>query len=215
MKEAPKCILFDCDGVLVDSEPITARVLVEMSQAIGIDIDVDFVEQRFLGNSWAGCAAILEEEGGKKLPDNFEQEYRHLSSEAFKKEIQPIRGIPELIDRLTIPFAVASSGPTAKIRLNLGLIGLLDRFEENIFSCWDLQKWKPDPAIYLHAAEVMGFAPKDCMVVEDSIFGVKAGLAGGFRTVGYASPHTEEALQELGAEVIYEMETLHEMVPVR
>lgn len=213
MKSTPKCIIFDCDGVLVDSEPITARILIEMCQAIDIDIDMAYVENNFTGNSWGGCVALMEEKGGKKLPANFESEYRRLSSEAFKKEIQPIKGVPKLINDLAIPFAVASSGPIAKIRLNLGLIGLLDKFEGNIFSCWELEKWKPDPAIYLHAADALGFAPKDCIVVEDSLFGVQAGIAGGFRTVGYASAHTAESLQAAGAEIIFDMKQLYEIVP--
>jgi len=213
MKKQPKCILFDCDGVLVDSEPITARVLIQMCKEIGIDIDMEYVESNFTGNSWGGCAALMEEKGGKKLPATFEKEYRRRSSEAFKKEIQPIKGIPALIDHLTIPFAVASSGPVSKIRLNLGLIGLLDRFEGNVFSCWDLQKWKPDPAIYLHAAENMGFAPADCVVVEDSLFGVKAGVAAGCRTVAYANKHTAADLAAAGGEVIFDMAELYEVVP--
>ena len=213
MKKQPKCIIFDCDGVLVDSEPITARVLIKMFAEIGIEIDMDYVEANFTGNSWGGCAALMEAKGGKKLPENFEQEYRRRSSEAFKKEIQPIKGIPELINSLSIPFAVASSGPVHKIRLNLGLIGLLDKFEGNIFSCWDIEIWKPDPAIYLQTAKAMGFAPEDCVVVEDSLFGVKAGVAGGFRTFGYATEHTAPVLKAAGAEIIYDMEELYSVVP--
>lgn len=213
MKSKPKCIIFDCDGVLVDSEPITARVLIKMSQEIGVDIDMAYVEANFTGNSWAGCVSLIEAKGGIKLPANFEQEYRRRSSEAFKKEIQPIKGIPELINSLTIPFAVASSGPVSKIRLNLGLIGLLDKFEGRIFSCWDLEKWKPDPAIYLHTAKILGFAPEDCVVVEDSLFGVKAGIAGGFRTIGYATDYTAPALKAAGAELIFDMEELFSVVP--
>ena len=213
MKSQPKCIIFDCDGVLVDSEPITARLLIKMSKEIGVDIDLEFVEANFTGNSWAGCVALIEAKGNTTVPENFEQEYRRRSAEAFTKEIQPIKGIPELINSLNIPFAVASSGPVHKIRLNLGLIGLLDKFEGNIFSCWDIQIWKPDPAIYLRTAEAMGFAPKDCVVVEDSLFGVKAGVAGGFRTFGYATKHTAPALKAAGAEIIYDMEELFGVVP--
>ena len=213
MKVPPKCIIFDCDGVLVDSEPITARILIQMCAEIGIQIDMDYVEAHFTGNSWAGCAALMEAKGGKKLPANFEKEYRSRSSEAFKKEIQPINGIPALIDNLSIPFAVASSGPTSKIRLNLGLIGLLEKFEPHIYSCWEIGKWKPDPAIYLHAAKLLNFHPSECVVVEDSLFGVQAGIAGGFRTIGYANQHTAPDLKAAGAEVIFDMEELYEIVP--
>lgn len=213
MKKQPKCIIFDCDGVLVDSEPITARVLIRMCAEIDIHINMEYVEANFTGNSWGGCVACIESIGNKKLPDTFEQEYRRRSAEAFKNEIQPIKGVPALINSLSIPFAVASSGPVHKIRLNLGLIGLLDKFEGNVFSCWDIEIWKPDPAIYLQTANAMGFAPEDCVVVEDSLFGVKAGVAGGFRTIGYANPHTAPSLKSAGAEIIYDMEELYKMVP--
>lgn len=209
MKKQPKCILFDCDGVLVDSEPITARVLIKMSAEIGVDIDMDFVEANFTGNSWGGCVALIEAKGGGiKVPDDFEQEYRRRSAIAFKNEIQPIKGIPKLIDSLTIPFAVVSSGPVHKIRLNLGLTGMLEKFEGRIFSCWDIQIWKPNPAIYLQAAKAMNVAPEDCVVVEDSLFGVQAGVAGGFRTVAYANRHTATDLAAAGGEVIFDMEEL-------
>lgn len=209
MKSKTKCIIFDCDGVLVDSEPITARILIQMSKEIGIDINLAFVEEHFTGNSWAGCAALIEEKGGRKLPVNFEQEYRRRSAEAFKNEIQPIAGVPALINQLSIPFGVASSGPPHKIRLNLRLVGLLEKFEGNIFSCWDIGKWKPDPAIYLHAAQSIGFAPADCLVVEDSLYGVQAGIAGGFRTIGYANQRTAPHLKQAGAEIIFDMNELY------
>jgi len=184
-----------------------------MSKEIGVDIDMEYVEANFTGNSWAGCAALIEAKGDLKLPATFEQEYRQRSSAAFKKEIQPIKSIPELINSLAIPFAVASSGPPTKIRLNLGLINLLDKFEPHVYSCWDLGKWKPDPAIYLHTAKILGVAPADCIVVEDSLFGVKAGVAGGFRTIGYATEYTAPALEAAGAELIFDMEELFAIVP--
>ncbi|MBB1489925.1 HAD-IA family hydrolase, partial [Oceanospirillum sp. D5] len=100
--------------------------------------------------------------------------YRARTFETFKKEIQPIKGIKEVLENLKIPFCTASSGPENKIRLNLELTGLLPFFGDNIFSCYTIQKWKPEPDVFLWAAKTMGFQPNECLVVEDSVSGVEA-----------------------------------------
>jgi len=142
----------------------------------------------------------------KPVPSNFEQVYRKISFDRFKKELKPIEGITELIPQLTIPFAVASSGPQHKIRLNLEITGLIHQFDGNIFSCYDLQKWKPDPAIYIHAAKKMGFEPKECLIIEDSLMGVQAAVASGARVYAYAEhAHNKEELQATGATLFYDM----------
>ncbi len=214
MKQLPKCIIFDCDGVLVDSEPITCQIITEMAWEIGIDVDYHFIEKNFVGNSWKKNKEILEKKGNKPLPANFFQAYRKRSFQAFKKKLKPIKGVPELIHQLNIPFGVASSGPIDKIRLNLGIVGLLPKFEGNIFSCWEIGKWKPDPAIFLYAAASMGFSPADCIVVEDSLFGIQAAIAGGFRVVAYANTHNEADLKATGVEVITKMKALYPMINV-
>ena len=206
MKKPIKCILFDCDGVLVDSEPIALSTLVYQANKLGVDIDLDFATQYFKGNSLEGVVDILETFRKKSVPINFEQTYRTITFDRFKKELKPIVGITELLPQLTIPFAVASSGPQHKIRLNLEITGLIHQFDGNIFSCYDLQKWKPDPAIYIHAAKQMGFDPKECLIIEDSLMGVQAAAASGAVVYAYAEhAHNKEELQATGATLFYDM----------
>ncbi|HUH28118.1 HAD family hydrolase [Gelidibacter sp.] len=182
-----KCVIFDCDGVLVDSEPIANQVLVEMANEYGANIDLDYALRNFKGTSMQNCYAQVAELATQRLPDDFMPSFRERSFESFRKNIQPVDGVTEVIENLDIPFCVASSGPENKIRLNLELTGLLPHFEGNIFSCFTVRKWKPDPAVFLWAAESMGFHPSECLVIEDSMSGVKAALNGGFDVFGFTA----------------------------
>lgn len=182
-----KCIIFDCDGVLVDSEPIAGQVLVDMANEYGANIDLEYALKNFKGNSMQECYAQVAELATERLPDDFMPNFRERSFESFKKNIQPVEGVTEVVKSLDMPFCVASSGPENKIRLNLELTGLLPYFEENIFSCFTIKKWKPDPAVFLWAAETMGFHPKECLVIEDSMSGVNAALNGGFDVFGFTA----------------------------
>ncbi len=190
-----KCVIFDCDGVLVDSEPIGNQVMVDMTNELGVDIDLDYAYQNFKGNALKTCISQISELVNIEMPSNFESEYRRRSFEKFKKEIQPVEGIIEVVENLKIPFCVASSGPENKIRLNLELTGLLPYFESKIFSCYAIQKWKPDPAVFLWAAETMGFQPSECVVIEDSLIGVNAALEGGFDVFGFAAHDYQNELE--------------------
>lgn len=182
-----KCVIFDCDGVLVDSEPIAGQVLVEMANEYGANINLDYALKNFKGTSMQQCYAQVAELATQTLPEDFMPNFRERSFESFKKNIQPVEGVTELIKNLDIPFCVASSGPENKIRLNLELTGLLPYFENSIFSCFTIKKWKPDPAVFLWAAETMGFEPKDCVVIEDSMSGVNAAKNGGFDVFGFTA----------------------------
>ena len=182
-----KCIIFDCDGVLVDSEPIANKVLVEMANELGANIDLDYALKNFKGASIQRCHDQISDLVNQELPEDFLPEFRVRSFESFKKNIQPVEGIAQVLENLDIPFCVASSGPENKIRLNLELTGLLPHFENKIFSCFAIEKWKPDPAVFLWAAETMGFHPSDCVVIEDSISGVNAAKRGGFDVFGFTA----------------------------
>ena len=186
-----KCILFDCDGVLVDSEKISIGTLVSMAQELNIPLQEEEAMRLFLGKSLEFCFEYIQSLTDKKLPINFEEDFRTRSFKAFKSNLQPVAGVPQLINKLKVPFCVASNGPADKIRLNLETTHLLEQFEGNIFSAYDINSWKPDPQLYLHAAKTMGFEPKDCVVIEDSPVGVQAAIAGGFTVYGYA-PHGSE-----------------------
>ena len=182
-----KCIIFDCDGVLVDSEPIASQVLVDMANEYGANIDLEYALKNFKGTSMQNCYAQVAELATERLPDDFMPNFRARSFESFRKNIQPVAGVTEVIENLDIPFCVASSGPENKIRLNLELTGLLPYFEDHIFSCFEIRKWKPDPAVFLWAAETMGFQPNECLVIEDSMSGVTAALNGGFDVYGFTA----------------------------
>jgi HAD superfamily hydrolase (TIGR01509 family) len=207
-----KCIIFDCDGVLVDSETITCKVIVEMAKSVGLHIDLGFAIKEFSGKSLHGIFEFIEERIEGTLPDNFEPVYREKTYTAFKNEIQPIKGVHALLDRLTVPFCVASSGPVKKIKLNLTTTKLIDKFNDNIISSFEIGSWKPEPGIFLHAAEKMGFKPRECVVIEDSVYGVTAAKAGGFDVFAYVNDPNENAFENTDVEVFYDMNELDKLL---
>ena len=123
-----KCIIFDCDGVLVDSEAISARIFQEMLSELGCTLDFNLVLNQITGTSMQENLMFFETQAGRKLPDEFEHEFRKRTYEAFKNDLKPVAGIGELIDKIKVPVGVASSGPVKKIRLNLTTTGLIQKF---------------------------------------------------------------------------------------
>ncbi|MEN3323033.1 HAD family hydrolase [Mariniflexile soesokkakense] len=206
-----KCIIFDCDGVLVDSEPISIQILVDMANGYGANIDLTYGMKHFKGSFFDACKANIEQLTNKKLPDTFQEDYRQQSFEAFRKGIKPVKGINEVLNSLDLPFCVASSGPEDKIKLNLGLAGLLPYFENKIFSCYTIQKWKPDPAVFLWAADTMGFKPSESLVIEDSLSGVKAAKSGGFDVFGFTA---HDYNNELEAEATKTFNSMDELLKI-
>ena len=184
-------VIFDCDGVLVDSESLSNDALTEMLVTYGYQITSAETKQRFLGSSLTKCLETLQEESGIKLPEAFEASFRKRMSAVFESHLRPVDGAQRLIDSLRIPYCVASSGPRRKIEENLNFTGLLPRFADNIFSAYEVRKWKPDPGLFLAAARHFGVAPKNCVVIEDSSVGVEAGLAAEMTVLALsAEPHT-------------------------
>lgn len=207
-----KCIIFDCDGVLVDSEPIGNQVLVDMANGYGADIDLDYAFKHFKGGSIYTCRDKIQALVNQPLSQDFIAEYRRRSYSAFKEQIQPVEGVKEVIESLSIPFCVASSGPTEKIRLNLELTGLLSYFEDNIFSCYTIEKWKPEPDVFIWAAKTMGFKPEDCVVIEDSLTGIQAAKAGGFDVFGFTAHDYNNELVAEATTTFNSMEKLLELI---
>ncbi|MEN2413139.1 HAD family hydrolase [Flavobacterium mesophilum] len=205
-----KCIIFDCDGVLVDTEKIGNGILLEMASEHGFEMHIEDAYRNFNGRNLKDCFRHIEEAIDQKLPENFEEEYRQKSFEAFKTQVKPMEGVVEFIEKLKIPYCVASSGPVEKIRLNLEVAGLLDKFENKIFSSYQINSWKPEPGIFLHAAQEMGFEVKDCIVLEDSKAGVKARIQGGFKVYGFANGYNNQDLKDEGAELFSSYEELIE-----
>ncbi len=207
-----KCIIFDCDGVLVDSEAIGTSVFLDLAKTLGVTMTLHEGLTCFKGKSLQACIDIVAELSGKPIPETFENEYRKQSFKAFEKHIKPIEGVPELLKTLTIPFCVASSGPESKIKLNLKHTGLLPYFENCIFSCYTIQKWKPDPGIFLWAAKTMGFEPNECVVIEDSLSGVRAAKAGGFEVFGFTAHDYNNTLENEVTKTFDNMSLLLNMI---
>jgi len=172
-------VIFDCDGTLVDSERIGNEVLVKHAGRFGINLTAEEALTRFRGVQMAECVSQLEALRGSALPTTFVSELRERMREAFVSRLRPMDGAAELLTSLVVPCCVASSGPREKTELSLSVTGLLSYFNEDVFSSYDVNHWKPHPGLFLHAASAMGVAPERCAVVEDSMPGVRAGLTAG------------------------------------
>jgi HAD superfamily hydrolase (TIGR01509 family) len=207
-----KCIIFDCDGVLVDSEAISAKIFQEMAAELGFNVDFETVLEQITGTSMKENLKFFSENISGELPEDFETEFRKRSFKAFKTDLKPIKGIHDLLKKIKIPVGVASSGPVEKIKLNLTTTNLIDYFDNNLFSCYEIGSWKPEPEIYLQAAKIMGFKPDECAVVEDSIVGVQAAKAGGFNVYGFANEKNITAFEKLGATVFSTMKELGKLL---
>ncbi|GAA3616761.1 HAD family hydrolase [Flavivirga amylovorans] len=207
-----KCVIFDCDGVLIDSEAIAVGTMVDMANDLGANIKKEGAVAQFKGKSFSLCMDTISNRIGRALPETFEEDYRVKSFEAFKRDIKPIEGIKKVLENLELPFCTASSGPENKIRLNLGLTGLLPFFEDNIFSCYTIKKWKPDPDVFLWAAETMGFKPSECVVIEDSLSGVQAAKNGGFDVFGFTAHDYNNELESEATNVFGSMHELLKML---
>lgn len=203
-----KCIIFDCDGVLVDSESISAKIFQQMAAELGLKMDFETAVEQFAGTSMSDNIQFVSDNIAEEMPEDFETEFRKRTYEAFKTGIRPIEGVHELLEKVKVPFCVASSGPANKIELNLTVTKLIDKFRGKIFSSYDIGSWKPEPGIFLHAAKTMGFSPEECVVIEDSASGIRAAVAGGFRVFALANELKCHNFEELGAKVFYAMDEL-------
>ncbi|HWV70460.1 MAG TPA: HAD-IA family hydrolase [Pseudosphingobacterium sp.] len=208
-----ECIIFDCDGVLVDTETIMISVLLEMAAIPGTKIDIKEAVKLFSGRQILETIKMLEDMRGTPFPENFEQHFRQRAYDEFKRKVKPIDGVLDLLQTISVPYCVASSGPREKIELNLQLTGILPFFDAaRIFSSYEIGSWKPDPGIFLHAAKAMSFLPSQCIVIEDSLAGVEAGVRGGFRVFALANDHNKEELGEKGAVVFNKMSELPQLL---
>jgi len=178
-------VIFDCDGVLVDSERLTVRTEVAILASLGWPLDEAEVVERFVGRSAAHMQAAIEEQLGR--PIDWELEFEARYRDVFARELTPVDGVVGALDALRLPTCVASSGTHARIRHSLGLAGLLDRFDGRIFSVEDVARGKPAPDLFLWAAEQMGVPAAACAVVEDSPSGVEAALTAGMATFAYVT----------------------------
>jgi len=208
----PDLIIFDCDGVLVDSETIGCSALVRHLAELGHDFPLEVAMPIYRGGRMAELLAHIEDRFACTLPDDFDTRVRATAADMFRADLKPIPGIIEALAEIDIPICVASNGPRAKIELSLTLAGLLSRFEGRIFSAYEVGHWKPDPTMYLTAARENGADPARCIVVEDSVPGTKAGIAAGMRVLSYAAETPAEDLTAVGGEVFFDMADLPRLI---
>ncbi|HEY0331773.1 MAG TPA: HAD family hydrolase [Rhodopseudomonas sp.] len=200
-------VIFDCDGVLVDSEIISCREHANLLTASGYPITSDEVFARFLGRAAREARREIEAELGHPLPDGYDCQLQHNLHRAFANELAPMPHLGCALDALKAlaqPVCIASSGSPDKMRASLGRVGLYDRFAPHIFSATQVAKGKPAPDLFLFAAAAMGAEPGHCLVIEDSVAGVTAARAAGMRALGFAGgshcrPGHGETLRHAGA----------------
>jgi len=183
---AAKLVIFDCDGVLVDSEPIAAASLAAELANAGFATTPEQCVADFTGLSLDSVIAQVEARSRRRLPAGFRERLRSRDYAAFRESLQPVPGVRALLDRLATPRCVASSGSLQKLDVTLSATGLLDDFAPNIFSAQQVERGKPAPDLFLYAAASMGISPQDCVVVEDSVAGIVAACAAGMGVIGFA-----------------------------
>lgn len=203
-------MIFDCDGVLVDTEPIHDRIFAEMVTAIGPAMTADEINLRFRGLSVS--IAMIEQLLGQSVPTDFVATYEERVAASYQEELRLIPGVVEAIDQIAHPLCVASSGRLERVELILDMMGIADRFHGNVFSGQKVERGKPAPDLFLWAADAMGADPRRCAVIEDSIFGVQAGVAAGMKVFGYAGDVDGELLGREGAAVFHDMRELPELL---
>ena len=178
-------VIFDCDGVLIDSEVISARMLIAELRSHGVDMDMAFVSRHFLGRSYPAVLQEVRTRWGVDLPERFEAEYRARLLEAFERELAVMPGAVEAVQMLGLRYALATSSSPERLRRSLDLTGLATLFHGVAFTASEVARGKPAPDLFLHVAARMGAAPRNCLVIEDSLNGCRAGLAAGMEVLRF------------------------------
>nr|BFD95826.1 HAD family hydrolase [Kitasatospora sp. Xyl93] len=209
-------VVFDCDGVLLDSERLAVRVDERVVAEAGWPLSREELVERFLGRSHAFMTAEIEAHATVALEPGWDRRLQRLYDEVFAAELAPVEGVVAALAALReagVADCVASSGTHARLRSTLGLTGLLPRFAGRIFSSQDVERGKPAPDLFLHAAAAMGVRPAACLVVEDSRYGVAAARAAGMRSLGFHGGLTPRAwLQGPGTRTFADMRELPALV---
>ncbi len=212
---SPSLVIFDCDGVLVDTERLTVDVEARVLTELGWPHTAAEVVARWMGRSSAAQLAELEAALGAENTRLFDERTTRELHATFERELTAVEGVVPLLDHLDqqgVATCVASSGTHERMRLTLGITGLAERFEGRIFSATEVEHGKPAPDLFLHAAAAMGATPSECVVVEDSVYGVRAGVAAGMTVHGFAGGLTDaEALTAAGATTF---DRMTDLVPV-
>jgi HAD superfamily hydrolase (TIGR01509 family) len=197
-------VIFDCDGVVVDSERVVHAVFGSFIRSLGVHMSEADLHENFLGRRLAECMTIVEERSGKAAPAGALERYCAERDRVLREQVQPVAGIREVLEALTIPYCIASSGDHGKMRLTLGATKLMPFFEGRLFSATEVPNGKPAPDVFLYAAERMGAAAARTVVIEDSVNGVLAGCAAGMTVLGFAGLTPAAKLCAAGAEHLFE-----------
>jgi HAD superfamily hydrolase (TIGR01509 family) len=206
-----QALIFDCDGVLIDSEYLASRVESEVGRDLGLDLDVEEAHDLFLGKTVDGVLDAIAARTGRRPSSAWVYNWAFATAHAFVRELKAVDGVGvavETLRRRGHRMAVASQSPLARVQLSLQVAGLAGQFGEHIYVSSMVSRPKPAPDIYLHAAEKLGAAPADCIVVEDSPAGAASARAAGMRVIGYAPAGTAAAMRATGAQVIRSMDEL-------
>ena len=178
-------VIFDCDGVLIDSEIISAKMLVAELARLGVTIDLDYVARHFLGRSYPTVMQQIREEFGLDLPEAFEEQYRNRLLAAFERDLTIMPGIAEVIGALAVPYCIATSSSPRRARRSLEIVAFPGLEETPLFTASMVEHGKPAPDLFLLAAEKMGVKPRDCLVIEDSLNGIRAARAAGMEVLRF------------------------------
>jgi HAD superfamily hydrolase (TIGR01509 family) len=203
-------IIFDADGVLVDSETIALAVLARAASQEGAGIGVEEAIKLFRGRKMADCVHEIERRLGRSVSDTFVADLRRATASAFDAELKPVEGIHAALAEIAIPTCVASNGPMSKLTHTLGLTKLLDHFEGRIFSAYEVGSWKPEPGLFLHAAQTLNVHPSRCIVIEDGLSGAYAAKAAGMQVLGFTGgdPSAEIELRGVCGKTFHRMSEL-------
>lgn len=213
----PDMVIFDCDGVLVDSETITNRVMQVNLAGHGLTLEFNEIMRLFVGGTMQGVMDLAREMGARLPEDWLDQIYPEMNA-ALAEQVQPVKGVIAVLDALDaagIIYAVGSNGPHSKMAVTLPKTGLLQRLHGRIYSREDVAQPKPAPDVYLHAAKQAGIEPARCVVIEDSASGAKAGVAAGMLTYGYCAETPKERLAPICDALFSHMDELPTLLGLR
>jgi HAD superfamily hydrolase (TIGR01509 family) len=209
-------VIFDCDGVLVDSEIITNRVFASMLNELGLRITVEETIEKFIGRSMGQCLEIIEGLLGGAVPGDFAHRYQLRIAAALNSQLKAVPGIVDALEAIQTPYCVASNGSHEKMRTTLGVTGLLAKFKDKMFSVAEVARGKPFPDIFLYAASRFGVPPSSCVVIEDTPTGVAAGVAAGMTVWGYCAHLPARRLIDAGAHATFDrMSALPDLISNR
>ncbi|WP_032917110.1 HAD family hydrolase [Mesorhizobium erdmanii] len=219
MTRIPKLVIFDCDGILVDTENLANRRLAEWLSAAGYPTNFEYCRKNFSGRSMASVQKEIEAETELRLGADFVDRWNAGLPDLFSHGVEAIPYVREFIEAVRaacIPYCVATSARISKMHITLGQTGLLPLFEHALFSATMVSRGKPFPDLFLHAARTMGFAPADCIVIEDSVAGTQAGIAAGMRVFSYhGDPYSDrDGLIQAGGILFDDMRELAGLVPI-